>query len=148
MLILCFAKRSRDAYLILILLFSLSSSEERSWSDAEHHESSLLADCVEVLDLVAFKVGWCCLCVCPTVSIFVGPTSSHDLHLERGSSEINRHRFKMHSQRQLDLLRKYKIINVIIHNETILKRSESSFLYRIPRYTSTSDCYIANHCDW
>lgn len=39
-------------YLILILLFSLSSSEERSWSDAEHQESSLLADCVDVLDLL------------------------------------------------------------------------------------------------
>lgn len=77
-----------SAYLILILLFSLSSSEERSWSEAEHQESSLLADCVEVLDLVASKEGWCCLCVWPTVSILVCPTSSHDLHLERGSSEI------------------------------------------------------------
>lgn len=75
-----------DTHLILILLFSLSSSEERSWSEAEHHESSLLADCVEVLDLVASNEGCWCLWGWPTVSILVGPTSSHDRHLERGSS--------------------------------------------------------------
>lgn len=71
-------------YLILILLFSLSSSEEISWSDAEHQESSLLADCVDVLDLLVSKEGWRAFPL--TVSILPGPTSSHDLHLERGSS--------------------------------------------------------------
>lgn len=70
-----------------MLLFSLSSSEERSWSEAEHQESSLLAECVDVLDLLVSREERCACELFPlTVSILPDPTSSHDLHLERDSS--------------------------------------------------------------